>query len=287
MFLGLIIILLVIYYISVKQYRKTEYYTQTRNEYFGMIFDKGKSGEYRTYKYLSSLEGNKRYLFNVYLPKDNGETTELDVVLLHDSGMYVFESKNYSGWIFGTETQKNWTQTLPMGRGKSQKNHFFNPIMQNKGHIKWLKSYLQNDNLPVFSCIVFSDRCTLKNINLTSGEHAVINRYNILNTVRQNAAFQGVRLSISQIEEIYNKLYPLTQVGYEVRQAHVETVQNKKSTIQYSSNNVASSNFIKENQVCPRCGGALKIRTASKGKYQGNKFYGCSNYPKCRYTKNI
>ena len=97
-------------------------------------------------------------------------------MLLHDSGLYVFESKNYSGCIFGTETQKNWTQTLPMGKGKSKKNHFFNPIIQNKGHIKWLKTYLQSNNFPIFSCIVFSDRCTLKNINLTSGEHDVINR---------------------------------------------------------------------------------------------------------------
>ena len=165
MYLGLIAIILIIYYISATQYKKTEYYAQTKNAYLGVVFNKGKNGEYRTYKYLNGLEGHKMYLFNLYLPKDNGETTELDVVLLHDSGMYVFESKNYSGWIFGTETQKNWTQTLPMGRGKSQKNHFFNPIMQNKGHIKWLKSYLQNECLPVFSCIVFSDRCTLKNID--------------------------------------------------------------------------------------------------------------------------
>ena len=69
---------------------------------------------------MNSLEGTKRYLFNLYLPKDDGGTTEIDVVFLHDSGMYVFESKNYSGWIFGTETQKNWTQTLPMGPGKSR-----------------------------------------------------------------------------------------------------------------------------------------------------------------------
>jgi hypothetical protein len=287
MYLGLIAIILIIYYISATQYKKTEYYAQTKNAYLGVIFNKGKNGEYRTYKYLNGLEGHKKYLFNLYLPKDNGETTELDVVLLHDSGMYVFESKNYSGWIFGTETQKNWTQTLPMGRGKSQKNHFFNPIMQNKGHIKWLKSYLQNECLPVFSCIVFSDRCTLKNINLTSGEHAVINRYNILSTVKRNATMQGTRLSVTQIDEIFNKLYPLTQVGYNVKQEHIHTIQNKKTPTKQSYMTSEKEKNTKESQICPRCGGYLKVRTASKGQNQGNKFYGCSNYPKCRYIKNI
>lgn len=84
MYLGLIAIILIIYYISATQYKKTEYYAQTKNAYLGVIFNKGKNGEYRTYKYLNGLEGHKKYLFNLYLPKDNGETTELDVVLLHD-----------------------------------------------------------------------------------------------------------------------------------------------------------------------------------------------------------
>ena len=133
-----VIVVIVIYALQNWQYKKTEYYEQTKNSYLSVLFDKGRLGEFYTYKDLKPLDGYKRYLFNLYIPKDNGETTELDVVLLHESGIYVFESKNYSGWIFGTETQKYWTQTLPAGRGRSLKNKFFNPIMQNKGHIKWL-----------------------------------------------------------------------------------------------------------------------------------------------------
>ena len=169
----------VFYVIQKKQYEKTEYYTQTKTPYFQMIFDKGRLGEFYTYKNLKTLKGYKKYLFNLYLPKANGETTELDVVLLHESGIYVFESKNYSGWIFGTESQQYWTQTLPTGRGRSQKNQFYNPIWQNKGHLKWLQTFLADQTLPFYSYIVFSDRCTLKDITLTSGKHYVVNRYNL------------------------------------------------------------------------------------------------------------
>lgn len=62
-----------------------------------VLFDKGLLGEFYTYECLKPLDGYKRYLFNLYVPKDDGETTELDVVLLHESGVYVLEFKNYSG----------------------------------------------------------------------------------------------------------------------------------------------------------------------------------------------
>ena len=130
-----IIIDFTIYYLKKKKYEKTEYYLQTKIPYGSVRFDKGRLGEFYTYRYLKILEGYKRFLFNVYLPKENGETTEIDVILLHETGIYVFESKNYSGWIFGTETQQYWTQTLPVGKGKSQKTKFFNPIIQNKVHL--------------------------------------------------------------------------------------------------------------------------------------------------------
>lgn len=36
--------------------------------------------------------------------------------------------------------------------------------------------------------------------------------------------------------------------------------------------------------LCPRCGNQLMLRTARKGAHSGNQFYGCSSFPKCRYT---
>lgn len=58
-----------------KQYEKTDYYTQTKNPYYRVRRDKGRLGEFYTYQYLEPLEGCKKYLFNCYLQKENGETT--------------------------------------------------------------------------------------------------------------------------------------------------------------------------------------------------------------------
>ena len=91
------------------------------------------------------------------------------MIMIHQSGIYVFESKNYSGWIFGSEDSKNWTQTLPSGR-KAHKEYFLNPIIQNKVHIKWLVKLIGEES-PIHSIIVFSERCTLRGIDLKSRGH--------------------------------------------------------------------------------------------------------------------
>ena len=280
-------LLSLLYIIQKKQYEKTEYYQQTKNPYRSVQFNKGRLGEFYIYKYLKSLAGYKRYLFNLYIPKNNGETTELDVVLLHESGIYVFESKNYSGWIFGTESQQYWTQTLPVGRGGSQKNQFYNPILQNKGHLKWIQIFLEDQTLPFYSYIVFSDRCTLKNITLTSAKHYVINRYNLLSAVQQNIAKTGIQLSPEKIDNLFEKLYPFTQIEEAEKMAHITNIQQntQRSFSQPISNTKVTSNI--ERIICPRCGEKLVVRIARKGEHQGKKFLGCSNYPKCRYIQNL
>ena len=96
--------------------------------------------------------------------------------------------------------------------------------MQNIGHIKWLKTYLHDDSLNIFSYIVFSDKCRLKNIAITTGNHIVIRRNEVWELVHNNAMGYGVRLSQDQINSLYVKLFPLTQVGLDVKQAHIQSM---------------------------------------------------------------
>ncbi len=276
------------------RYRQSDYYRQTGLSYLRVRWNIGRFGEYETYRLLRRLPGYKRFLFNVYLPKEkDDETTELDVVLLHETGLYVFESKNYSGWIFGDENQQNWVQTLPTGRGKSQKNRFYNPIMQNKGHMKWLQAQLAQPDMPIFSYIVFSNRCTLKNVTVTSGQHTVVKREDLPAAVRRAAAAAPAALTIEQIDELYNKLYPLTCRSEAEKAAHAERVrqaaeQQKKPAKPAVQNKPEPAEQPKPQPSpgrCPRCGGALVKRTAGRGAHKGESFWGCEHYPHCRYAR--
>ncbi len=285
----IVLIVIIWYIVTVKQYKKTTYYKITQVPYLAMRADVGRFGEYLTYKYLSSYEKEgARFLFNCYLPRDNGETTEIDVLMLYKSGIYVFESKNYSGWIFGNEKSKTWTQTLPQGK-KSHKEHFLNPIMQNKLHIKWLMQLLNDTNAPVHSIIVFSERCTLKKVEVFSQDIKVINRNNIGVTVAQVNREYANMLTENDIVRIYEILYPYTQVSQADKEKHIHNIQvnlegkEAENTVEKADEAIKTE----EKFICPRCGNAMVLRTAKRGDNAGESFYGCSSYPKCRYIKKL
>lgn len=245
--LGLFILLFVLSlspilvdYIITKQHEETEYFQQTHRSLKEIKSDKGLYGEFKIYKALSKLEGYKKFLFNCYVYKDNGDLTEIDILFLHSSGLYVIESKNYGGWIFGTESHTNWTQTFPIGKGRSKKIKFFNPIIQNKVHLKWLEYYLSDSTPLLHSLIVFSDECTLKEINLTSFHHYVIQQKNLWSTIQYINKGVGPQLSVTQIDRLYNSLRPLTQRNQKIKTQHIEQIRQKTVSKQYMKSNLES-----------------------------------------------
>lgn len=118
----LLLILGILIFIQVKIYNKSSYHEITKNSAWEVYTNVGKLGEFLTYHNLRIFEkAGAKFLFNLYIPKENKETTELDLIMICRKGIIVFESKNYSGWIFGDEHSKMWMQTLPSGKGKSHK----------------------------------------------------------------------------------------------------------------------------------------------------------------------
>lgn len=215
-----------------EEYSRTEYAIQTQNSYEQVMSDEGLWGEFSIYKTLEFLKGPRKFLFNLYLPKWNGETTELDVVLLHESGIYVFESKNYGGWVFGSEGQRYWTQTLPAGRRQSQKHRFYNPILQNSGHLDRLYQVLRpihflNGPPPYYSYIVFGNRCELMDVPRKSVNHYVVYLSELFFAVQENIVEAGVRLTAAEIETLYQQLEPYAHASDTVKQAHVENIRLK------------------------------------------------------------
>ena len=190
-------------------------------------------GEYLIWKELQKFElGGGKFLFNLYIPKPNEETTEIDVVLLHPKGLFVIESKNYNGWIFGSENNLNWTQILPMGKGKEgNKEQFYNPLRQNGTHIKHLKRIL-NDSVPMWSIIVFSDECTFKDVKVSSDKQfRVIQLHQLKSDVNKLIKQTKKDLfSYSDVQWMYDELHPFTNTDDEVKNLHIETLYKNKKT---------------------------------------------------------
>ena len=93
---------------------------------------------------------------NVTLPTENG-TTQIDHIIVSKFGVFVVETKNMKGWIFGSPNQKTWTQKIYKHSSKFQ-----NPLYQNYKHTKTLESLLELSNTQLFSVIVFVGDSTFK-----------------------------------------------------------------------------------------------------------------------------
>lgn len=200
-------------------------------------------------------------IHNVTLPTPDG-TTQIDHIFVSRFGIFVVETKNMKGWIFGGVDHAQWTQKL-----FKQSFKFQNPLRQNYKHTKALEAELGVPANTIHSVIVFAGESEFKTpmpANVTQGG-AYINYIKSFNT----PVFSGsqVQQLVKQIQA--NRLEP-------TRQTHKQHVQQLKSRADASVE-----------RKCPKCGSIMVLRTAKRGGSAGSQFWGCSAYPKCKVMQNI
>jgi predicted RNA-binding Zn-ribbon protein involved in translation (DUF1610 family) len=202
------------------------------------------------------LDKEKYHLIkNVTLPTEDG-STQIDHVIVSRYGIFVVETKNMKGWIFGSPNQKTWTQKIYKHSSKFQ-----NPLHQNYKHTKTLESLLGLNDEQIFSVIVFVGDSTFKTEmpeNVTYGRGYI--KF-IKSKVKPVLTESEVKEITSKIE--ISRLTPSFKTNRE-HVKHVKTIVEKKGN----------------SQSCPKCGGAMVLREVKKGQNIGNKFLGCSNFPK-------
>lgn len=222
---------------------------------------KGEIGERRVAKKLSRLNKLEYIVLNDVLLNHNGFTTQIDHIVICQSGIIVIETKNYAGWIHGHEKAQYWTQTI-----YKRKSKLLNPIKQNWNHIFALKKILKQQRIRYYPIVVFSGDATLKNI---TADLPVIYTKSLLRTIHE--INQDDYLTKNQMISISEKLLSFNTNGKKEKKAHAKSV---KQRIQHTESKIKM-------KICPKCGNDLVLR---KGKF--GRFYGCSNYPKCKYTVN-
>lgn len=202
--------------------------------------------------------GVYRRLHNITLQTDNG-TTQIDHVIVSRYGIFVIETKHYDGWIFGSEKDRQWTQTF--GRKKFR---FQNPLHQNYKHIKALSDATGIDKECFHSIVFFSGESTFK----TEMPANVMNR----GFTRYIKQFKTALFTDGEVDDIIERLSSERMARtLATRRKHIRSVKER-----YESTD-----------TCPKCGQALVERTVRNGPRQGAKFLGCSGYPKCRFTREL
>jgi restriction system protein len=248
---------------------------------------KGWLGEWLVNRTLSKIvdeSSDTSFIFNDVLLATQDGTTQIDHVLLTSKGLFVIETKNMKGWIFGTAHQKRWTQQI-----YRHKSSFQNPLHQNYKHTQTLMALLGLDSSVVHSIVVFIGGVQFKTPMPTN----VIGRHKLASYINgsQETVFTPSELLRLSDQLSQGKL----ESSFTASRKHIKHVREiKKSTRHPMLNDlllekreviVESMAAKQDSTKCPRCNEALVLREAKKGPNKGNSFYGCSSFPKCRYTQ--
>lgn len=154
----------------------------------------------------------------------NQDLTQIDCIAINRQGIFVFESKDYSGWIYGNGQQRYWTQVLNFGQEKHQ---LYNPIRQNSSHLAALPNF--ETNPPIYSIIVFGRNAMLKTITNIPRNHFICTQPRIDQLLKDIISKSENTLTEIQLTNLRQTLLrSRVNPTLHLRQNHIDEVQTYK-----------------------------------------------------------
>lgn len=169
--------------------------------------------EHRLIFSLQKVFAPEHILADCYFPKPDqtnrivpkvlttADLLQIDCLAVDQRGIFVFESKDYVGWIYGHGDRVHWTQVSAYGQNKHQ---FYNPVRQNSSHLDAIAAIF-GSIVPLYSIIVFGREATLKVIADLPESCHVCTQGNLLNTLKTITSHRPA-FSAAQIADIIARL---------------------------------------------------------------------------------
>ncbi|GEM_PF-2570070 len=178
--------------------------------------------------------------FHDIMIESGNSSVQIDNMLLTRKALYVIETKDYSGWVFGSQHNKSWTQVFTHYKARTSGNNytksgvskyrFYNPIKQNSTHIQVIDRVTNIGKLiPIYNIVVFSNRSTLKDVS-HNNTVAVIQTFQLCEHIRRIDQSLSYELTVSRQATIVDAIYHLNVIDPERRFDHIRRVQQKQSS---------------------------------------------------------
>lgn len=214
----------------------------------------GLAGEFWVKRELKKLSDEYLVINDIMIKTKDGSTHQIDHVVISKYGIFVIETKQYNGYIKGNDYDKRWL--IKNGKKKIYVN---NPLHQNYGHVKSVEEILNLPEEKFISLVCIPSRAT---VSVKSNNVTII--YDLIDKITSYK-----EEVIENPNELYEIITNLNITDKVERKVHVKNAREIKSNKDEELKN-----------KCPKCGGELIKRN---GKY--GEFWGCSNFPKCRFVK--
>ena len=212
----------------------------------------GKEGEEAVAEEIRRIAPqNARVFHDLVLFDKNKKTYQIDHLFINTNGIWIIETKNWSGVVLGDEENKYWTQYK-----KYKTERRYNPVKQNFGHYYKIRSLFPK-HVPI-RCLVVFVKADISNIQ----SEYICNLFELPEILLRET---DNKLTDFEIQKYYQKVLSEKEKCGVSTEEHERTIENKKTGLSQG--------------ICPNCGGKLVERKGPSG-----AFYGCTNFPKCTFT---
>ncbi len=164
---------------------------------------------------------NSKVIRNAYVPRTDGKTSEIDLIVINMQGIFIIEAKNITGQIKG-----NWKddKSLKVLHPGGKEYSIVNPIEQNTQHFYSLRNYLGLKSEYFRSIIVFGDLSYIENIYKTPYHAEVCQLDGLINSMNRIANRYGTTLEAHNIDNIFNNLLKFVEFSKEKKEQHIKNI---------------------------------------------------------------
>ena len=239
-------------------------------------------------------------LHDIYIETKDGQSAQIDFIVIAPKLTYLIECKNLYGNI-EINSKGNFIRNMEYG-GKWHKEGIYSPVTQNVRHMEILKERCAEDKNRImeFGFRRFFDNFYKSFIVLANPKTIVNDRYAPKEIKSQVLRADQLVTAIKRLEDTSKEMASsqkqmkeraesLLTKNCEKRKDYVEKYQKIMEDVRENNRKTKETEppQEKEKLICPKCGALLVPRVAKKGENAGKKFYGCSQFPKCRFIMNI
>ena len=254
----------------------------------------GEAGEKNIAYELKNSGIDMYILHDIYLEYED-ISAQIDYLIICRKKVYILECKNLVGDI-EVDSNGQFIRKFEIN-GKKYKESIYSPITQNERHMNVLKEvrkssksnfitkqiFLNNFEKGYQSIVVLANPKSCLNDKYAKKDikQKVIRADQLVAFIKKSEAEcdepEYFEKDMKDLAEFYLSKNVPNKSDYSKK--YEEFLKTEKDNVVKAKNN--------EEQICPKCGSKLVLRTARTGQYAGKQFYGCSGYPNCKYIQNI
>lgn len=229
-------------------------------------------------------------IHDLYIETSDGRGAQIDFFVITPYVNVIIECKNLFGNI-EINSKGEFIRTFEY-KGRKYKEGIYSPITQNERHITVYKDCRKEDKN-------FAQKLLFEKFFDTYNK-AVVVLANPKTVVNDRFAKKEVKEQIIRCDQLITYLKNLKsdnksskkemrEFGEKILAMNIENRKDYLKKYEEIKSEVSTSSVISSNDelICPKCGSKLVLRIAKKDTNIGNQFYGCSNYPKCKYIQNL